>query len=129
MVVAELMTPNPVTLTPRATLAQVERTLFELDVRHVPIVSDGSLVGIVSDRDIAPFRPAPRGDASGPILASRIMSSDVVTVTPETDLREAIDHMLSHRVGALPVVDESTRSLVGIISYIDVLRGIGKALS
>jgi acetoin utilization protein AcuB len=50
------------------------------------------------------------------------MSSDVVTVNPETEVGEAIDLMIEHRIGALPVVEADSTKLVGILRYVDALR-------
>ena len=50
------------------------------------------------------------------------MSSDVLSVTRETSADELVDLFLDHRVGAIPVVDRRTSDLVGIISYVDMLR-------
>ena len=52
------------------------------------------------------------------------MSADVVKVYPETDLGEVIDRMLDEKVGAVPVVDADTGDLLGIVSYVDVLRAL-----
>jgi acetoin utilization protein AcuB len=54
------------------------------------------------------------------------MSSDVVTVDPEDDVHDVIDRMLENKIGAVPVVD-ADQTLVGIISYVDVLRHLGAA--
>jgi acetoin utilization protein AcuB len=53
-----------------------------------------------------------------------VMSSDVIAVEPDTDLGEVVELLLEHRIGALPVVEPETREVVGIVSYIDVLRGL-----
>jgi acetoin utilization protein AcuB len=53
-----------------------------------------------------------------------IMSADVIFVEAETDLGEVVDLMLESKVGAIPVVRPETREVVGIVSYIDVLRGV-----
>lgn len=129
MVVEEIMTKNPVTVDSSQSIAEVIGTLYELDVRHLPVVDDGELVGIVSDRDLrglVSFEPDETAEARGrrrePI--SSIMSGDVLSVSPETDLGEAIDLMLEHRVGAIPVVEEGSSELLGILSYVDVLRAL-----
>jgi CBS domain-containing protein len=53
-----------------------------------------------------------------------VMSSDVIFVELEDDLDDVIELMLEHKVGAIPVIRPDTREVMGIISYIDVLRGI-----
>ncbi|MNC91117.1 CBS domain protein [compost metagenome] len=60
---------------------------------------------------------------------SAIMSCNVVTVTTETELVEVIDLMLDQKVGAVPVVNDDSSELVGIVSYMDVLRAARAALA
>jgi len=52
------------------------------------------------------------------------MSLDVIAAEPETELGDIVDVLVAHKVGALPVVHPDTRELVGIISYVDVLRAL-----
>jgi acetoin utilization protein AcuB len=130
MTVSELMTPNPVTVTPQASLADVWDLMRDLAIRHVPVLDRGALVGMVSDRDIARLdltavltldgAAALRDELARPVI--RVMSADVISVETETELADAIALLIEHKVGALPVVRPDTRELVGILSYIDVLR-------
>jgi acetoin utilization protein AcuB len=130
MLVRDIMTPNPYAMSVTSTVRQLLRSLSEADVRHLPIVDDGALVGIISDRDLrgirsvvedALERPGTAREALGQ-PASSVMTSDVITVHPESDVSEAIDLMIEHRVGALPVVEPDSTKLVGIVSYVDALR-------
>lgn len=127
MVVDEVMTRNPVTISKKASIREAIDTLIELDVRHLPVVHNGELVGIVSDRDLRAFwsldalaSPQWADKLNKPI--GTLMTSDVISVNPETELSEVADLMIDHRVGALPVVEPNGAKLVGIVSYIDVLR-------
>jgi acetoin utilization protein AcuB len=128
----DVMTPTPVTVRPQATLADVWDLMREADIRHVPVVEAGVLVGMLSDRDLASLDvtrvPTREGaDALRRALATpvvTVMSSDVVCVDLEADLGEVVDLMLEHKVGAIPVVRSDTRQIVGIVSYIDVLRAV-----
>ena len=56
MIARDLMTPNPLTVTPQASIAEAWDVMRELAVRHVPVVEDGALVGMLSDRDLALVR-------------------------------------------------------------------------
>jgi acetoin utilization protein AcuB len=93
-------------------------------------VDGDQLVGIVSDRDLRAFLAPSMLELEKPEdvrkrLAqpvSTVMNADVVSVTPETDLSEVIEMMIDQKVGAVPVVQPGTDELVGIVSYIDVLR-------
>lgn len=136
MVVQEIMTKNPVTADASASIRDVISSLFELDVRHLPIIDGTELVGIISDRDLRGFLAPALSELEKPqeVAAklrqpiSAIMNSDVLSVTPETDVSEVVDLMLDHRIGAVPVVDAESDELVGIVSYMDVLRACQDAL-
>ena len=130
MTARDLMTPDPVTAAPDASIAGVWDLMRELEIRHVPVIQDGALVGMLSDRDLANLdmsrllategADALRQELGTPIVG--VMSADVISIEPETDLADIIDLLIEHKVGALPVVQPGTREVVGIVSYIDVLR-------
>ena len=130
MVVSEIMSSNPITVKASEPIGRVMKQLAEADVRHLLVVDDGALVGIVSDRDLRSLAPAALMELEHPgeirtRLAqpiSSVMSSDVVSVDPETDVSEVVDIMLEQKIGAVPVVDPAEDELVGIVSYMDVLR-------
>ena len=129
---SDVMTREPVTVDPKATVAEVWDLMRELEIRHVPVVDQGVLVGMVSDRDLAHFdigrvlvadgAEALRFELGMPVV--KIMSSDVVSVTPDAAVTEIIDLLIEHKVGAVPVVRAGTREVVGIVSYVDVLRAV-----
>jgi acetoin utilization protein AcuB len=128
----DVMTANPVTVTPQATVAEAIDLMRELDIRHVPVIEGGALVGMLSDRDLAYLDvgrllvdegvDALRRRLSMPVI--KVMSSDVIFVEPDTELADVVALMLESKVGALPVVQPDTREVVGIVSYIDVLREV-----
>ena len=135
MVVDDIMTPDPLVVEASTPVREVMDRLFESDVRHLPVVDDHELVGIVSDRDLREFTaPALAGVEGGAELLARlaapiskVMSGDVMSVAPEADLGDVIDLMIDQKVGAVPVVSEGR--LVGIVSYIDVLRAARDTLA
>ncbi|MBE7485776.1 MAG: CBS domain-containing protein [Polyangiaceae bacterium] len=130
MVVEDVMTEAPITVSSSTSIRKVIMTLFESDFRHLPIVDGGQLVGIVSDRDLRAFMTPSMIELEKPEEVQRrlaqpvstVMNADVVSVTPETDLADVIEMMLDQKVGAIPVVRPDTQELVGIVSYVDVLR-------
>ena len=130
MEVSEIMTPNPERAEVTETVRDALLKLMELDVRHLPIVDQTELVGMLSDRDLREFvvpmasdlEVVNTSDARFERPVSDLMKGDVISVHPETDVSEVIELMLDHRIGALPVIQPSTGTLVGIISYIDVIR-------
>ncbi|MFI5300649.1 MAG: HPP family protein [Polyangiales bacterium] len=129
MIAADLMTQNPRTLRVDDSVGEARRALSVMDVRHLPIVNDdGEIVGIVSDRDLwGESLQLPDGMPSASPISS-LMTGAVVTVTPETDLVEVIELLLEQRVGAVPVVDADAQ-VVGVVSYVDVLRSFGRAVA
>ena len=126
------MTTNPITADATSTVASALKILHDLDVRHLPIIDRGDLVGILSDRDLRGFVGLDEfdPDAADALQAklqtpvSEIMATDLVTMDPEMSLTEAIDQMIFQRVGAIPIVRKMTSELVGILSYIDILKAV-----
>lgn len=124
-----VMTTSPSTIAADATVAQAIEMLHDLDVRHLPVVQGDELVGMLSDRDLRGLSLATTGGDEAQVAAGRylertvadVMVGDVVTLDSSDDVAEAIDMLLEHRVGAVPVVDRFG-SLVGIVSYVDLLR-------
>jgi CBS domain-containing protein len=132
MTARELMTPDPATVSPMATIAEAWDLMREMDVRHLPVVDGEIVVGMLSDRDLGSLdvgRLLTEEGAEGlrrrltrPVI--QLMSSDVVAAEPETDVSELITLFLEQKVGAIPVVLPDSRRIVGIVSYIDVLRAV-----
>jgi acetoin utilization protein AcuB len=128
----DLMTPNPSTVTPQTSIAEVWDLMRVLDVRHMPVVENEALVGMLSDRDLGSLEvtrllveegaEALRRRLARPVV--QLMSTDVVAAEPETDVSELVTLFLEHKVGAIPVVVPDTRRVVGIVSYIDLLRAL-----
>jgi len=128
----DLMTESPAVIEVTATLRSAIDRLQALDVRHLPVIDDdGELVGMISDRDLRGIAAPPFVDAETVATINRaldasvatIMSSDVIAVDEEADVAEIVDLMLDNKIGAVPVVD-ADRALVGIVSYVDVLRAL-----
>ncbi|HET6418248.1 MAG TPA: CBS domain-containing protein [Polyangiales bacterium] len=128
MLAKDIMTENPVTATELMSVAEALGILYELDVRHLPVVRGRELAGIVSDRDLRAFIQGSEDDAIDAVENARsatigtFMNTDPVRVDPETNVTEILELMLMHRVGAIPVADLDTGDLLGIVSYVDLLR-------
>lgn len=120
------MTPEPMSLRVTKQLREAYEALADADVRHLPIVNaDGEPVGILSDRDFRGLRLDSDDALDRPI--STLMSSDVLTVDAETSIKEIVSLLIDQKVGAVPVVD-ADGLLVGIVSYIDLLRALEEQL-
>lgn len=122
--VGEPMTADVVTVAPDCTLSDAQRTMAEGDFRHLPVVQDGRLAGILSDRDLR--RAAGRGEPEE-LPVSRVMTRRVRTVPLGTRLSEAARRMVEEKIGALPVEGEDGR-LAGILTVTDVLAHCTRAL-
>ena len=134
MLAKDTMTENPVTATELMSVAEALGLLYELDVRHLPVVRGRELVGIISDRDLRSFSEVSEDEAIEAVESARsstvgnFMNTSPVKVDPETGVREVVELMLLHRVGAIPVADLDTGDLLGIVSYVDLLRVLQETL-
>lgn len=130
MIVQDIMTPNPITLEVTETVQDAIDMLNDMDIRHIPVVDNGVLVGMISDRDLRDFSLPMMVRFNNPEEVAKrcktgiakLMYSDVVTVGSEADVSEVAEIMIDHKIGAIPVCDEVEGTLIGIVSYIDVLR-------
>lgn len=115
MLVCHCMTRNPVTVKPQDTLAIAQEKMTAGHFRRVPVVQDGVLVGILTDRDIR--RHAGVEERT---KVQAVMTETPLTVSPSTPVEEAARLMLTHQISGLPVLDN--RKLVGIITTSDILK-------
>jgi len=130
MVVRDLMTPNPITVGPDTPVFDARKLMLEARIRHVLVVGEERLVGIVTDRDIRLNLPSPATSLSvweinylvGRLTVGEVMSRTVLTVDPNRDVRSAARILIDHKIGALPVLDGAT--LVGIVTDTDLLRAL-----
>lgn len=116
MNISDVMTPNPKTVKPTDSLQTAAQIMRDEDTGVVPVVEDGRVVGLVTDRDIV-IRAIADGDYAAKV--SDIVSDDVITVTPDMPTSEASELMGEHQVRRLPVVDAADK-LVGIVSLGDL---------
>lgn len=126
--VRDRMSTPPHTVTSEDSLESAFHFLHKHNIRELPVVEDGKLIGIVTDRDlreIAPSYPIFRDQQEirhylQKLKVSSAMSPDPLVVSPTTSLIEAASLLLTYRIGSLPVVQD--KDLVGIISVTDFLR-------
>jgi CBS domain-containing protein len=141
--VEKAMTGRPISIAPDAPVETAMSVMRERRIRHLPVVDDaGRLVGIISDRDVRSVILAPAIDQFLPaetrrhlveatgtlrdVPVSRIMTSRVITTTPEAPLARAAAIMYERRIGCLPVL--SSGRLIGIVTDRDVLKGLAATL-
>ena len=121
--ISEVMTSNPQSVDPSTTVVEAARLMRDGDVGSLPVVEDGKVVGMVTDRDIAVRAVAEGKDPQG-TKVGEIASKELVTVDPQQDLDEALRLMARHQVRRLPVVEEDGR-LVGVVAQADVASEAG----
>jgi CBS domain-containing protein len=127
MKVADVMTEEPLVIAAAETVGQADELMSEHNIRQIPVVDGQDLVGIVTDRDIRSFLsgsllgdPEAREQALHTPVRD-VMTTEPVFVSPNDDLEEVVELMIEQKIGGIPVVDEA-EGLVGIVTYIDLLR-------
>jgi CBS domain-containing protein len=122
MKIRDVMTPNPRTVSPNDTIQTAAKVMQTEDTGAVPVVTDGKVLAVVTDRDIV-VRVVAEG-ASFLSSVGSIATTGVVCATPEMSTSEASELMSEHQIRRLPVVDNDR--LVGIVSIGDLAVKEGK---
>ena len=127
MKVRELMTTDLITVSPQADLAWADDVMGIAEVRHLPVVDEERLVGLVTRRDLLRASLSVLADLEvdqvnammHAVKISAIMRRGVQTIDPDADVRDAIATMIDQKYGCVPVVEGNR--LVGIITESDFL--------
>lgn len=136
MLVRELMSSPPITAAPALSLLGAAHLLRSRGIRRLPVVQAGVLVGIITDRDIreamppraaAPWESTSRLPRVTVACVGDVMRRQVLTTQAQADAKEAAHLMLTHKIGALPVLDE-VGCLVGLVTVSDILRDYARPL-
>lgn len=116
--IRDVMTPNPRTVEPSTPIQEAAKLMRDEDVGPIPIVENGTVTGLVTDRDLV-VRVIAEGKDPATTRVADIASQDLITIDPEQSLDEALRLMAKHQVRRLPVCEEDGR-LVGIVAQADV---------
>lgn len=129
MLVKERMSRNPITIRPDTVVTEAQTLMKREKIHHLPVTDkNGSLLGIVTEKDLLYASPSPASTLSvfemtsllAKLKVEKVMSARVITVPEDTPLEEAARIMADNNVGGLPVLRD--RTLVGIITESDLFR-------
>lgn len=132
MQVSELMATDVVTVERNDDLRLVDDIMAERHIRHIPVVEDGAVVGLVSQRDVFKARMSSTmgyGELGQrtflhTIAVKEVMAHPVITVAPETTVNEAVNLIIDKGIGCLPVVRD--QQLIGIVTKTNLLQQLRK---
>jgi len=125
--VADLMTQTPLTVSPSETVGDAEMIFSTKGIRHLPVVEGKELVGMLTERDLRSFLGTElstypeRREEMLKTSVRALMTSDPITLAPDDNIEKALEILINEKVGGIPVVDP-TAGLVGIVTYIDLLK-------
>ena len=130
MRVRDLMTAKLVTVDPETPMLEARQRMLREQIRHLVVLDDARVVGIVTDRDVRLNLPSPATSLSvweinyllPGVTVGGVMTTSVIVVDPDRPIAEAARIMMDHKIGALPVVEEGR--LVGIITESDFVRAM-----
>jgi len=117
--VREVMTSNPESCSPQASVVDAAKVMAKEDVGPIPVVDSGRLAGILTDRDIV-VRVVAEGRDPQSTSVGDVASAELATVSPDEDLDRALHLLTEQQVRRLPVVEGET--LVGVVSQADIAR-------
>jgi acetoin utilization protein AcuB len=128
MLVGERMSKPVITISPETPIAEALNMMKVEHVRRFPVVKDGKLVGMVSDKDLLNASPSPVSSLSiwemnyllNKITVSEVMIKNVLTITEDTPIEQAARIMADNKVGGLPVMKDG--GVVGIITETDLFK-------
>ncbi|ACX51204.1 CBS domain containing protein [Ammonifex degensii KC4] len=130
MFVRDCMTANPITITKDTPIFQALEIINKHKIRHLPVVQDGKLIGIVTERGLLRISPSPASTLSvyelnyilAKLTVAEAMVKNPITTTPDTPIEEAALVMREHKIGCLPVLEKG--QLVGIITQTDMVEAL-----
>jgi acetoin utilization protein AcuB len=123
--VRKYMTVSPVVITSGKSLAEAHQLMRERKIRHLPVVDDGRLVGLVSQRDLYLLETLKDVD-QGTETVEEAMTPEPYTVGPDVALDEVSQTMAEHRFGSAVVVEKGV--VIGVFTTTDALAALASIL-
>lgn len=120
--VEEYTTPYPITVNEELSIDELNRLMQTHDVRHLPVMRDGAVVGVISDRDLR-LANGLSAQHKIQISAGDLMTTDPITVSADTPLDEVAIEMADRKIGSVIVIDEDGE-LFGIFTLTDALDAL-----
>lgn len=128
MKIRDVMTRKPMTLARNDALSLADDRIAKKGIRHFPVVEGGRVVGVLSHRDLVHaamssamgFGEKASAEFLKSVPVKEVMSDEVVTASPDDDIKTAARVMIDRKIGCLPVVEDGV--LVGIVTETDLLR-------
>lgn len=117
--IKDVMTSDVKSISPEETVRRAAEMMKDLDVGAIPVCDGNKLVGMITDRDIT-IRSTAAGQAPGSTRVGDVMSTDVRTCNAGQSVDEVLAEMGDVQIRRVPVVDQASHSLVGIVSLGDI---------
>jgi acetoin utilization protein AcuB len=129
-----MMTKNPITVDSETLVIDAQKIMKENNIRRLPVVDKGKLLGIITKHDLLEASPSPATSLSvhelnyllSKMKVKEIMKKNPVTLTPDTPFEEALKIGQDKRIGSFPVVENG--KLVGIATESDIVRFLTRSL-
>lgn len=124
----EIMMGSPVTLGPDDTVDLASNVMALGHIRHIPVLADGKLVGLLSERDLIGAAAARlfglkqknKAALLRTVRVKEIMKKQVITAAAETPIKDAARMMAEKKIGCVPVVEDGV--LIGLVTTTNILR-------
>lgn len=125
MQVKDIMTEKVISIESRKTLNKALELMVDNNIRRLPVLAQGSLIGMIVQHDIEKALRSPEVVCDTPV--DWVMTKKVITVPAQAELSEAIDLLLKNKISGMPVMQDGV--MVGIISETDILQLCKKLLT
>jgi len=125
--IESVMTRNPITVSGNTPLSEAQAIMISRNLRHLPVIEDGKVVGVISDRDILLAQLAHEGlDNRNALRVSDISTLSVFAVSPQSPLADVVEEMARRHIGSALVMEGDT--LLGIFTATDACRQLARIL-